>query len=159
MEEHSSSGIQHRKNAMQSGMSNHVIERWALELQQFNFEFNHIEGNKNAIADAISRLKTLNLYEKNQEVDSVPSVATVEDTLENITEEVQNISMKASNPDQTTQVNLDELCWEQKQDQFCKNEVKSNNADKLSDFILDNNGILRKIVKLKYTIESTIVVT
>ena len=66
--------------------------------------------------------------------------------------------MKASNPDQTTQVNLNELCREQKQDQFCKNKVKSINVDKLSDFILDNNGILRKIVKLKYTIEPTMVI-
>ena len=77
LEEHSSSGIQHRKNAMQStnlyksfhffltgaectpccdhktlapflttGMSNHVLDRWALELQQFNIKFNHIEGKK-----------------------------------------------------------------------------------------------------------------
>ena len=63
-----------------TGMSNHVLDRWALELQQFNIKFNHIEGKKNVVADTISRLKTLNLYEKNQEVNSVPSVATVEDT-------------------------------------------------------------------------------
>ena len=79
-------------------------------------------------------------------------MATVEDVLENIIEEVQNISLKASNPDKTTQVNFNELCREQKQDQFCKNKVKSINEDKSSDFILDNNGILRKIVRLKYTI-------
>ena len=51
---------------------------------------------------------------RNQEVDSVPLVATVEDTLENIIVEVQNIRVKASNSSQTTQVNLDELCREQK---------------------------------------------
>ena len=47
-------------------------------------------------------LKTLHLYEENQKVDSVPSVATFEEALENITEEVQNINVKASNPNQTT---------------------------------------------------------
>ena len=36
-----------------------------------------------------SRFKTLNLYKKHQEVDSVPSVAAVEDALQNIIEEVQ----------------------------------------------------------------------
>ena len=135
-----------------------VLDSWALELQQFNIKFSHIEGKKNVVADTISRLKNLNLYEKNQEVNSVPSVATVEDALENLIDEVENISVKASNPDQTTQVNLSELCREQKQDQFCKNKVKSINTDKLSDFILDNNGFLRKIVGLKYTIEPTIVI-
>ena len=110
-------------------MSNHVLDRWALELQHFNIKSSHIEGKKNIVADVMSRLKTLNLYVKNQEVDSVSSVAIVEDPLENIIEEVQNISVKASNPEQTTQVNLDELCREQKQDQFCNNKVKSINAN------------------------------
>ena len=90
------------------------INRWALELQQFNIKFNHIEGNKNVLADVISRLETLNLYEKNQEVNSVPSVATVADALENIIEEVQNTSVKASNVEQTTKVNLNELHREKK---------------------------------------------
>ena len=73
-----------------------------------------IEGKKNEVADTISRLKTLHLYEKHHEVDSVPSVAAVEDALESIIEEVQNISVKASSSNQTTQLNLDELCTEQK---------------------------------------------
>ena len=141
-----------------TGMLSHVLDRWALELQQFNIEFNYIEGKKNIVADAISRLKTLNLYEKHQEVDSVPSVAAFEDALENIIEEVQNISVKASNSNQTTQLNLNDLHREQKQDQFCINKAKSISADKPSDFILGNSGILRKIVNLKYTIESTIVI-
>ena len=100
----------------------HQPHRWALELQQLNIKFNHIEGKKNTVADTILRLKTLNPCEKNQEVNSVPSVATVEDTLENNIEEVQNISVKTSNPDQTTKVNINKLCREQKQDQFCKNK-------------------------------------
>ena len=49
-----------------------------------------------------------------QRVDPVPSVATVEDALETITEEVQSISVEASNSNQTTQLNLNELCREQK---------------------------------------------
>ena len=75
-------------------------------------------------------------------------MTTVEDALKNIIEEVQNISVKASNPKQNTQVNLNELHRDLKQDQFCKNKVKSIIADKSSDFIWDNNGILRKILRL-----------
>ena len=66
--------------------------------------------------------------------------------------------MKVNNSNQTTQLNLDELCREQKSDQFCKNKAKSISTDKPLEFVLDNNGILRKIVKLKYTIEPTLVI-
>ena len=138
-------------------MSSHVLDRWAQELQQF-IKFNHIEGKKNIVADVMSRHKTLNLYKKHQEVDSVPSVAAVEDAFENIIEEVKNISVKVSNSNHTMQLNLSELSREQKQDQLCKNKAKSISTDKPSDFILDNNGILSKIVRLKYTVDPTIVI-
>ena len=98
-------------------MSSHVLDRWALEIQQFNIKFNHIESKKDIVADVISRLTTLNLCEKHQEVDSVPSVATVEDALENIIEEVQNISVKVSKSIQTAQLNLKEPHREPRQDQ------------------------------------------
>ena len=52
-------------------MSSHGLDRWALELQQFNIKFNYIEGNKNVVADTIYRLTTQNLYEKHHEFDSV----------------------------------------------------------------------------------------
>ena len=61
----------------------------------------------------ISRLKTLNLYGKHQDIDSVPSVATVEDALEHINEEVQNIDVKEIKLNQTAKLNLNELCREQ----------------------------------------------
>ena len=83
-------------------LSSYILDRCALQLQQFNIVSNQIEGKKNVVDDVISRLKTLNLDEKHQEIDSVPSVTTVEDALENIIEEVQNISVKASNFNQTT---------------------------------------------------------
>ena len=90
-------------------MSSYVLDRWA-----FQIKFNHIEGKKNVVADAVSRPKTLNLYEKHQEVDSVPSVGTVAGALENIIEEVHNISVKVNNSKQITQLNLNEPCREQK---------------------------------------------
>ena len=63
-------------------MLNHDLDRWILKWQQFNITFNHIEGKTNIVADAFSRLKTLNLYDIHQEVDSVLSVGTAEDALE-----------------------------------------------------------------------------
>ena len=45
------------------GMSSHVLDRWALELQQFIIKFQCIQGNENAVADSISQLRTLGLYQ------------------------------------------------------------------------------------------------
>ena len=43
------------------GMSSPVPDCWALELQLFDIQFNHILGKRNMVADAISRLRTLGL--------------------------------------------------------------------------------------------------
>ena len=128
-------------------MSSHVLDRCALELQQFNIKFNHTEGKKNVVADAISRLKTMKLYKKHQEANPIPLIDRVEDALENIIEEIHNLNIKAMNYNQNTKLDLEELCTEQKCNQFCKNKAKGINSNKPSDFILDNNGILRKTVK------------
>ena len=142
-----------------TGMSSHVLDRWALELQQFNIKFNHIEGKKNVVADTISRLKATNLYEKHQEVNSMPSVDTVEDALENIIEEIHNIKEKARDYNQNTQLDPNELHGEQKCDQFCKNKAKDINSNKLFDFILDNNGTQENSQIIIQYIEPTIVIS
>ena len=48
-----------------TGMSSQVFDCWELELQQFNIQFDHLSGKKNVVADAISRLRTLGLYQDN----------------------------------------------------------------------------------------------
>ena len=46
-------------------MSSPVLDHWTLELQQFDIQFKYISGKKNIVADAISRLRTLGLYQEN----------------------------------------------------------------------------------------------
>ena len=55
-------------------------------------------------------------------------------------------------------VNLDVLRKEQWQDTFCKKQVKTLRMKGDGSFMLDENSILWKIVRLRYTIEPTIVV-
>ena len=55
-------------------------------------------------------------------------------------------------------LNLDVLREEQGQDIFCMKKVKRVRSKQVDGFVLDKNGILRKIVRLKYTVEPTIVV-
>ena len=93
-----------------------------------------------------------------QEVTPILTINTIEDALENIIEEIHSINVKAKNYNQNTQLDLEELSREQKHNQFCKNKAKGINSSKQSDFILDNNRIFRKIVKLKYTVEPTKVI-
>ena len=69
-------------------MSSHGLDHWALQLQQFNIEFEHIQGKKNVVVDAISRLRTVRLY---QDSTTKEAQLLLEDTVENILEEIHNI--------------------------------------------------------------------
>ena len=52
-----------------TGMSGHVLDQWALELQQFNMKLEHIQDRKNMVADAICRLRMFGLYQENNNED------------------------------------------------------------------------------------------
>ena len=66
-----------------AGVSSPVLDGWALYLQQFNIKFQHIHGKKNVVADAMSQLRILGLYQHNDNED-IP--LTTEDVIENIIE-------------------------------------------------------------------------
>ena len=48
-----------------TGMSSHVLDHWALELQQFHMKYEHIQGKNNVVVDVISRLRIYGLYHGN----------------------------------------------------------------------------------------------
>ena len=105
-----------------TGMSSPVLDRWALELQQFDIKFKHIQGKKNVVVNAISRLRTLCLYQDNENKD-VP-IAT-EDAIKNIIEEVHSTDVLPRTPTYNIgKLNLDVLRKEQQQEWFCKTKVK-----------------------------------
>ena len=76
-------------------LSSPVLDRWVLELQQFNIKFQHIQGKKNVIANVTSRLSTLGLYQDNDNED-VP--LTLEDVTKNIIEDVHFIDVVLRTP-------------------------------------------------------------
>ena len=49
---------------LMSGMKIQKLDRWALELSDYNLNFIYIKGNDNILADTISHLKSKNLYHK-----------------------------------------------------------------------------------------------
>ena len=79
--------------------------------------------------------------------------------VKNIIEEIQSAKgtqkMPVYNVDK---LSLDVLRKEQWRDRLCKNKVKEIKTKPDPNFILDEHSILIKVVKLKYTVEPTIVI-
>ena len=74
-----------------TGMSSLVLDHWALELQQFDIQFEHTLGNKNVVTDAISQLRTLGIYQDNSNDDIA---TTDDDVVKNVVEEVHAIKLE-----------------------------------------------------------------
>ena len=112
-------------------------------------------GQEECVTDTVSRLRTLGLYQDNNN-DDVP--ITTEDVIENIIEEIHSTDIVPRTPAYNVgKQNLEVLRKEQQWGRFCKNKVKEIKKNLEPNFLLDNNSILKKVVKLKYTIECTIV--
>ena len=84
-------------------MSSPILDLQVLELQQFNIKFEDIQGKKNVVADAISRLRTFGLYQDHDNEEIQPSL---EDAVENNVKEIHNIELTPKIPANT---NIDKL--------------------------------------------------
>ena len=134
-------------------MSSPVLDMWALELQQFDINFQHTKGKKNVVVDVISRIRILGLYQDNG------VLLMLEGVVKNIIEEVQSMDTLPKIPGYNMgNHNLDVLKKEQQWENFCKTKVKEMKKKLDPNFILDENNILRKVVKLKYTLGPMIVI-
>ena len=99
------------------GISSLVLDDWALELQWFDIQFEHILGKKNVVADVISRLRTLALYQNN---DNTDLAKTDDNVADNIVEEAHAIEWIPNLANyKMGKLNLDVLREEQWQDTFC----------------------------------------
>ena len=92
-------------------MSSPVCDCWILELQQFDIQFQHICGKKNVVTDAISRLRTLDLYQDNGK----DNLATMDnDMVENIIEKAHAMQWVPNSASYNMEkLNLDVLRKEQ----------------------------------------------
>ena len=76
---------------LSKGMKIAKLDRWAMLLQEYNITFVHIKGKDNILADAISRLCTLDIYEKTTETQHSPAIKTPRTQQEGTIDLIQNI--------------------------------------------------------------------
>ena len=90
-------------------------------LQQFNIKLQYIQGKKNVVADVISTLRTLGLYQDKNDED-VP--LTTEDVIKNIIEVYSADIVLKTLTYNVGKLNLDVLRKEQQQPNFARRSRK-----------------------------------
>ena len=82
------------KNFFEGGMNITKLDRWSLELQEFDISLEFIQGKLNTVADVISHLKNRGLYvEHSKEDQKVNTVTNLDDRIK----EVLDIASKPLN--------------------------------------------------------------
>ena len=123
------------------------LDRWSLELQEFDISLEFIRGKLNTVADVISHLKNEGLYKEHSNEDQRASTTT---SLHERIEEVLDIALKPLNFERVfstnTIISRKELLSCQKRDRLCKKLVKT--AGRHSDYMLNHEGLLVKQVSI-----------
>ena len=121
------------------GMKIAKLDRWAMLLQEYGITFVNIKGKDNILADAISRLRTLDIYEKTIETQPSPAVKTPITQQEGTIDLIQHIDLAPLL--QSLNMNSTTLWMLQKQDKFCKNKACELHLGINSSFYLNHEGI------------------
>ena len=72
------------------GMEIAKLDRWAMLLQDYDITIVHIKGKDNILADAISRLRTIDIYEKAIETQHSHAVKTATTQVDKTVEQIQH---------------------------------------------------------------------
>ena len=92
------------------------LDRWVMLLQEYDITFVHIKGKDNILADAISRLHTIDIYKKATETQHLHAVETSTPQLDNTVDQIQHVD--SSPLPQSLNMNSTTLHTLQKQDKF-----------------------------------------
>ena len=135
------------KNFFEGGMNITKLDRWSLELQEFDISIEFIQGKLNTVADVISHLKNEGLY-KEHSVEDHKIKATTD--LDDRIEDVLDIALKPLNFGKlfstSTVISRKELLSSQKRDKWCRKLAKF--TGKYSDYALNHEGLLTKQISI-----------
>ena len=131
------------KNFFEGGMNITKLDRWSLELQEFDISLDFIQGKLNTVAHVISHLNNGGLYEEHSKGDQKVNTST---NLDERIKEVFDIATKPLNFKKVfsmdTVISRKELLLCQKRDRFCRKLVRT--AGRQSDFMINHEGLLIK---------------
>ena len=113
-------------------------------LQEYDITFVHISRKDNILADTISRLCTIDIYEEVIENQHLPVTQTTTIQVDEQVEQIQHVDSSRSL--QILNMNSTTLCTLQKQDKFCKNKVQELHSGIDSTFYLNTDSILKQTV-------------
>ena len=134
------------KNFFEGRMNVAKLDRWPLELQEFDISLEFIRGKLNKIADVISRLKNEGLYVKHIDKEQVNNKVSLQDKIE----EVLDIATTPSNFERVFNtgrvITAQELLQSQKQDRFCRRLAKNQCKD--TNFRINHEGLLVKQISV-----------
>ena len=135
------------KNFFEGGMNITKLDRWSLELQEFDISLEFIQGKLNTVTNVISHLKNGGLYQEHSKEDQKANTAT---NLDERIEEVLDIASKPLNFEKVfsmdTVISRKELLLCQKRDRFCRKLVRTTGRH--SDFMINHEGLLIKQVSI-----------
>ena len=135
------------KNFFKGGMNITKLDRWLLELQEFDISLEFIQGKLNTVADVISRLKNGGLYKEHSNENQKAITTT---NLAERVEEVLDIASKPLNFEKAFSMNTIISCKElllcQKRDRLCRKLVRTTGRH--SDCVLNHKGLLIKQVSI-----------
>ena len=135
------------KNFFEGGMKIPKLDRWSLELQEFDISIEFIQGKFNTVADVISRLKNEGLYNEHSYEDQKIKAKT---NLIDRIEEVLDVAHGPLNFEKLfstgTVIGCRELLLSQKEDRWCRKLVKLGR--KQSDYIINHEGLLIKQINI-----------
>ena len=123
------------------------LDRWSLELQEFDISIEFIQGKLNTVADVISRLKNEGLYNEHSNEDHKIKATT---NLNDRIEEVLDMAQRPLNFEKLfstgTVIGCRELLLSQRRDRWCRKLAKL--ARKQSDYVLNHEGLLTKQINI-----------
>ena len=129
------------KNFFEGGINITKLDRWSLELQEFDISLEFIQGKLNTVADVISCLRNEGLY---QEHSNTEQKVNTKVNLDERIEEILDIASKPLNFEKVFSMNTVISCKElllcQKRDRFCRKLVRT--AGRHSDFMINHEGLL-----------------
>ena len=122
------------------------LDRWSLELQEFDISLEFIQGKLNKIADMISRLKNEGLYIKHFDEQPVNKKVNLQDRIEEILDIATNPSNFERIFNTGRAISVQELLQSQKQDKFCRRLAKNLHKD--TSLRINHEGLLVKQINI-----------